>query len=92
MKPHTEEIKRILDYSENPVADLDGYITNKMNRLNKEWLLVSVIIIVSTICLIRPEHPSRQEILKAARPVVDSMKVAYQNRLDVITDSLNYGQ
>lgn len=85
---HSKQITELL-YSDRSGDNIDVYINSQLNKNNKWWIATIIISIIMTFAFTRTNKPTRQEILHCARPVIDSMHEAYQNRMDIITDSLS---
>lgn len=83
-----EKIHEILTYSDKPVEEINEMIRVKIKSNDRAWLsviLLSTMLWIGFYCVNRPD---RQAVLAKARPLVDSIKNAYQSRLDVVIDSL----
>jgi hypothetical protein len=70
---HSEKISELL-YSGRPTDNINSYVKSAIRKTEIWWACIVIIAVASTYCFAGKRKPSRQEILKAARPVVDSMQ------------------
>ncbi len=88
MQSNNHEIEQILYNSATPVESLEAHISNKIKRNDRNWAIVLGLSGVMFIGFYSVNRPDRREVLAQAKVTIDSIRIAYQLRLDVITDSL----
>lgn len=89
---HAEEIREILNSSDTPLYDINYLVEREIAKNDKWWGYASIIVCLITLFACWGVQPSKKDILKAARPVCDSVKVAFQKRMDFVVDSLSKEQ
>lgn len=85
---HGQEIREILHNSETPVVEINSYIEKQLRISDKWWLAVCALSFLGFIYVLYHNEPSRKEVVKEARILVDSMRIEYQAKLDFKLDSM----
>lgn len=88
MKHYKSEISSILLKSSEPVNEIESLVKKAVYRTEVQWFVLYILSSIIFIGWHIIEKPTKEELLKAATPIVYTMKEKYQERLDVITDSL----
>ncbi len=85
---HKPEIIEILNSSSEPVRDIDSYISIQIRKIETWWAVCCILLSIMWLSFMFGNRTTAQDKLNYAKPLVDSMKVKYQARVDFIIDSL----
>lgn len=87
------EIKNIL-YTDRPGEGIEKYIRERIVKRDRRWAAFCLLVSMLFLSLMYSNRTTRADVLKAARPLLDSTKVQFQLLLDFKVDSLvtEYGK
>jgi len=88
MKDHKYDIKKILNGQGSIIDDVNTYIQEETRRNDKQWCWFMIVVAATWLVFTYCNRITDADRIKIAKPIVDSMKIKYQEKLDKITDSL----
>ncbi len=83
-----DKINKILLYHQNPAEELERYQKETIRREDAKWIIVVFVLMLVFLFTLGYMKPNKRDLIEAARPIVDTMKVRYQEKLDMVVDSL----
>lgn len=89
---HADEIREILNSSDAPLLDINLLIEREVAKNDRWWGYACVVVCFLVLFACWSVQPSKKDILKAARPICDSVKASFQHRIDFVVDSLEAEQ
>ena len=77
-----------LMYSDNSGEAIDNYITNKMVKRDRKWFIFCLLLSCAFLMLMYSNRTTRADILREARPLLDSTKLEFQQLMNFKVDSM----
>lgn len=90
MKDHKKEIREIISGDGSIIDNLDQYVKNKTSKNDKRWWLTLSLFTIAWICFSYCNRTTRQDVLNAAKPIVDSLHKVMQHKLDSIAGANDF--